>query len=194
MDFQEWKKKFFDGYSGNLKKLENAYLELSNNSAIYAISGDPPTWGHADIMMRASKKFSTLYWVIGTNPQKNPMFTLDQKIKMMEAYVSHYKLSNVIICEVEGSIAKFAKNKNAGFLIRGLRSSSDFQSEFELSVGNRGINKNLETICMFTKPHYATISSSIVREIALLGEKISQYVHPEVEKLIISVTTEKKKK
>ena len=187
MDFSSWKSKFFKGKNSEIKSLEKAYDTLNNSIAVYAISGDPPTWGHADIMMRASKKFTQVYWVIGKNPKKKYMFSDEQKIQMMEAYVSHYKLDNIILDFVDGSIAKYAKEKKAKFLIRGLRSSSDFDMEYELSVANRGIAKDLETICMFTKPHYATISSSIVREVALLNEKVSQYVHPEVEKIIESI-------
>ncbi len=103
---------------------------------------------------------------------------------MMQIYIDHYKLENVEIKIVTGSTARFAKDESISFFIRGLRSSSDYQMEFELSVGNRGIAKKIETICMFSKPHYATISSSIVRQIALLDEEISQYVHSEVAKII----------
>ena len=152
--------------------------------AMYAISADPPTWGHADLMMRAAKKFETLHWVIATNPEKKSLFSLTQKKEMMEVYIEHYKLDNVKVSILEGGVASFAKKKGIKFLIRGLRSSSDFQFEYELSVANRGISKNIETICMFTKPHYATISSSIVRQLIGLNEKISQYVHPKVVEII----------
>jgi pantetheine-phosphate adenylyltransferase len=161
-----------------MKKNNSAFI------AVYPISGDPPTWGHADIMMRAAKKFDHLYWVIATNSKKAGLFSNEQKLEMMKSYVNYYRLDNVTLEVVEGATVRFAKNVQAKFLIRGLRSSSDYQSEYELSIGNRGINKTIETICMFTKPHFATISSTIVRELALLEEKISQYVHPEVEKLI----------
>lgn len=160
---------------------------MSENIAVYAISADPPTWGHADIMMRASKKFDKLYWVVAINPAKKPMFTMDQKIEMMNYYIDYYKLKNVVIDSVEGATLKFANRVNAKFLIRGLRNTSDFQFEYELSVANRGIDKNVETICMFTKPHYATISSSIVRQLVFLDEKVTQYVHPKVERLMNSL-------
>ena len=185
MNLNDWLDKYFKETNIDPKILEEALHEISQEKvAVYAISGDPPTWGHADIMMRAAKKFSKLYWVIGKNSEKKYMFDNNDKIDMMDIYVKHYKLNNVIIDEVDGSVAKYALQKDASFLIRGLRSSSDYQMEYEFSIGNRGINKNLETICMFTKPHYATISSTIVRELASLGERISQYVHPKVEKLI----------
>ena len=154
--------------------------------ALYAISADPPTWGHADIMMRAAKKFDKMYWVYATNPKKQSLFSDDEKARMMQIYVDFYGLENVIIDKAEGAVVRYAKNVHADCLIRGLRSSSDFQYEYELSIGNRGIAKNIETFCMFTKPHYATISSSIVRELASLNEEIKQYVHREVKEIIVS--------
>lgn len=160
--------------------------------AVYAISGDPPTWGHADIMMRASKKFDRVYWAIAHNPAKDYLFSVEDKLRMMQVYLEYFQLNNVEILPIEGSVAQFAKKVKASFMIRGLRSSSDFQLEYELSIGNRGIAKNIETICMFTKPHYATVSSSIVRELARLEEKISQYVHPDVEKIVKDVIAQKK--
>ena len=184
MNYIEWKKAYFDDTTESSKQLERAFNALEQNVAVYPISADPPTWGHADIMMRAANKFSTLYWVVAENPKKESAFTMEDKLEMLKIYVAHYKLDNVVILPVSGSVAQFAKKVGAKFLVRGLRSSSDFQMEFELSVGNRGINKNLETVCMFTKPHYAVISSSIVRELSTLNEKISQYVHKDVEKII----------
>ena len=188
MNFNEWVAKFFPTSKKEDPELLKAYNELYRPPcAVYAISADPPTWGHADIMMRAANKFSHLHWVFANNTSKKAMFSSQDKLNMMKIYVDHYKLTNVIIDSVEGSVARFASKVQADYLIRGLRSSSDYQMEYELSVGNRGIDKNLETICMFTKPHYATISSSIVRELAVLNEPITQYVHPKVEEMVATI-------
>jgi pantetheine-phosphate adenylyltransferase len=158
---------------------------MSKKIIVYPISANPPTWGHADIMMRAAKHFDTVYWVAAINPGKTYMFTLKERLEMMEAYVNYYKLKNVKICPHEGTVARFAEEKNADFLLRGLRNSSDYQMELELSVGNRGISKEVETICMFAKPHFATISSSLIRELAMLNERIDQYVMPKIAKKIL---------
>ena len=80
---------------------------------------------------------------------------------------------------------RFAEKVKANFLLRGLRNTTDFQLEHDLAAGNRGINKEVETICMFSKPHFATISSSLVRELAMLGERIDQYVLPEIADKIV---------
>ena len=152
---------------------------------VYPTSANPPTWGHADIMMRAAKRFDKLLWVIASNPRKiNPEFSVEEKIKMMQSYVKYYNLENVEVVDCQGAVVRLAKERGAQFLLRGLRNTSDFQMELELAAGNRGIDKNIETICMFSKPHFATISSSLVRELAILGEKIDQYVLPSLVPLI----------
>jgi pantetheine-phosphate adenylyltransferase len=158
---------------------------MTQKIIVYAISANPPTWGHADIMMRAAMHFDLVYWVAAVNPTKTYMFTLEERIDMMQAYVTYYKLKNVQICSHEGTVVRFAENKGAQFLLRGLRNSSDYQMELELSVGNRGISKEIETFCLFAKPHFATISSTLIRELALLNERIDQYVMPSIAKKIL---------
>ncbi|MCB9090994.1 MAG: pantetheine-phosphate adenylyltransferase [Halobacteriovoraceae bacterium] len=151
---------------------------------VYPISANPPTWGHADIMMRAANKFDHLYWVAAENPEKKAYFTREDRIFMMEKYVSYYKLKNVTVDEHSGTIIRYAEEHQAQFLLRGLRNTTDFQMELELAAGNRGINKDIETICFFSKPHFATISSSLVRQLAMLGEGIDQYVLPSLTDFI----------
>ncbi len=158
---------------------------MSEKIVVYPISANPPTWGHADIMMRAAKHFEKVIWVAATNPKKSYMFTVEERLEMMQAYVDYYKLKNVEVCEFQGTVARFAEAKGAEFLLRGLRNSSDYQMELELSVGNRGISKEIETICLFAKPHFATISSTLIRELAVLNERIDQYVMPSIAKKIL---------
>jgi len=159
---------------------------MSKKSIVYPVSANPPTWGHGDIMCRAAKAFDKVYWVAAINPQKSSIFSLEEKVSMMNAYVDYYKLDNVEVMAHTGTIIRYAEKLHADFLLRGLRNTTDFQMELELAAGNRGVNKKIETICMFTKPHFATISSSLVRELAMLNEKIDQYVLPEVAKLVVN--------
>lgn len=151
---------------------------MKDSIVVYPTSANPPTWGHADIMYRAALKFNTVYWVAANNPNKKLEFPIALRMKMMKAYVEYYKLDNVIVDHFEGTIVRFAIDKKANFLLRGLRNTTDFQAELELAAGNRGICKEIETICFFAKPHYATISSKLIRELAKLGERIDQYVLP----------------
>ncbi|MBT6326242.1 MAG: pantetheine-phosphate adenylyltransferase [Bdellovibrionales bacterium] len=160
-------------------------MSTSKRIAVYPISGNPPTWGHADIMKRASEKFDMVYWVAGVNINKKSFFSEQDKIEMMQAYVDYYKVKNVTVDAVPGAMVRYAEKVNASFLLRGLRNTSDFQLELDLASANRGLNKQVETICFFTKPHYATMSSTLVRELALLGERIDQYVLPSLSDKII---------
>jgi pantetheine-phosphate adenylyltransferase len=199
-DFNKWVDEHFSNSSVDLKVLEKAYNSFnviekkqeSETIVVYPISANPPTWGHADVMMRAASKFRTIHWAVAKNRSKSPLFSDEQQIEMMNVYVKYYQLNNVIIDVVEGATIRYAIEVGADFILRGLRSSSDFQGEVELSAGNRGIDKKIETICMFSKPHFATISSTIVRELATLNEDIRQYVHPDVEKIVMGVYGPKK--
>jgi len=157
---------------------------MAKNSIVYATSANPPTWGHGDIMKRAASMFDTLYWVAAVNPKKELKISVEDRLSMMNEYVEYYKLKNVHVDFFSGAIVRFAQQKGAKFLLRGLRNTSDFHAELELAAGNRGIDKEIETICLFGKPHFATISSSLIRELATLGERIDQYVLPSVAKRI----------
>ena len=88
----------------------------------------------------------------------------------------------IIVDSFEGAAIRYAESIDVDFILRGLRNTSDLQFELEMATANRGMCKKIETVCMFAKPHYATLSSSLVRDIAFLGETIDQYVHPYVAK------------
>jgi pantetheine-phosphate adenylyltransferase len=159
---------------------------------VYPTSANPPSWGHADIMYRAAQVYDKVYWVAAQNPVKMVAFSLPERMEMMQAYVDFYELKNVIVDSNAGAIVRYAESKQAQFLLRGLRNTTDFQAEWEMAAGNRGISKKIETICLFSKPHYATISSSLIRELAGLGERIDQYVLPSLVEKIRSVCQKSK--
>jgi pantetheine-phosphate adenylyltransferase len=165
---------------------------MNKKIIIYPTSANPPTWGHADIMMRAANKFDKLYWVAGINHQKTFDFSVQERIEMMQAYVDYYKLKNVEVASHEGIIVKFANQVGARFLLRGLRNTTDFQAELDLATANRGIDKDIETMCFFAKPHFATTSSTTVRELATFGEQIDQYVLPSIAPRIIEKLRKKR--
>lgn len=152
--------------------------------ALYPISGNPPTWGHADVMERASKVFERVTWALAINPKKNYESSLDVRLEMMSDYVRHLKLENVTVTHYQGATVRYAEQIEAGVIVKGLRNATDLQAEMEQFFGNRGMNENVETVVFFTRPGYGLISSSLIRELALLGENIDDYVLPSVaEKL-----------
>ena len=147
---------------------------------LYPISGNPSTWGHADVMERAAGIFDQVTWGLAVNPAKAYLFMLDERIWMMEEYVRHFGLKNVTVDSYEGATIRYAERVSANLILKGLRNASDLQAEMEQAVGNRGMNEAIETISLFTTPHYSIINSSLIRELALLGENIDAYVLPTV--------------
>jgi len=151
---------------------------------LYPISGNPPTWGHADVMERASHCFDHVTWALAVNPSKGYLFNRDVRLEMMEEYIRHFKLSNVTVAAYEGATVRYAELIGANIILRGLRNASDLQFEMEQAMGNRGINDTIETVAMFTSPRFSIINSSLIRELALLGEDITPYVLPSVARRV----------
>jgi len=151
---------------------------------VYPTSSNPPTIGHADILRRAAEKFDCVYWVAAVNPFKSYLFPLAERMAMMLEYIEHYQLKNVVLDHHEGVMMRYAKSKGAAFLLRGLRNATDFQFEFDMASGNRGIEEKIETLCIFADPVLSCLSSAMVRELAVLGENFGRYVIPSVEKRI----------
>nr|NIP72329.1 pantetheine-phosphate adenylyltransferase [Gammaproteobacteria bacterium]NIR97371.1 pantetheine-phosphate adenylyltransferase [Gammaproteobacteria bacterium]NIT63028.1 pantetheine-phosphate adenylyltransferase [Gammaproteobacteria bacterium]NIV21158.1 pantetheine-phosphate adenylyltransferase [Gammaproteobacteria bacterium]NIY31608.1 pantetheine-phosphate adenylyltransferase [Gammaproteobacteria bacterium] len=148
--------------------------------ALYPISGNPPTWGHADVMARAARVFERLTWALAINPTKPYECPQDVRLEMMRDYVRHLGLENVTVAAYQGATVRFAEQIGAGVIIKGLRNQMDLQAEMEQAFGNRGINDRIETLVLFTQPRNGAISSSLIRELALLGEDIDDYVLPSV--------------
>lgn len=160
--------------------------------ALYPISGNPPTWGHADVMERASRIFSKVIWALAVNPKKNYLFTEAERLDMMADYVRHFALDNVEIISYQGATVRFAETCGANVILKGLRNATDLQSEMEQAVGNQGINHAIDTMALFTSPRYSIINSSLIRELALLGEDVEPYVLSSVAEKIRTILVNRK--
>ena len=159
--------------------------------ALYPISGNPPSWGHGDVLERAARIFPRITWALAANPSKSYLFSPEERMEMMGDYVRHYGLDNVTIECYQGATVRYAKKIGAQLILKGLRNASDLQAEMEQAIGNRGINGDIETITFFTSPRYSVISSSLIRELAMLGENLEPYVLPEVAARIVKILKEK---
>ena len=148
--------------------------------AVYPISGNPPTWGHADVMARAARVFRQVTWALAINPRKQYDTPEAVRLEMMGDYVRHLGLTNVTVDAYREATVRYAERIGAGVIVKGLRNASDLQAEMEQAFGNRGVNARIETVVLFTQPRYGAISSSLIRELALLGEDIDEYVLPSV--------------
>ena len=151
---------------------------------IYPGTFDPITNGHLDITERAAVLFDHVILAIANNPKKNSLFTLEERIYLIQTSISH--LENVTVSSTDVLIVKFAEEKEAIALIRGLRSISDFEYEFQMALMNRSLAPEISTVFMMPDERYMHLNSTVVKEIAGLDGDISTFVPAVVEKKLKS--------
>ncbi len=152
-------------------------------TVIYPGSFDPLTNGHLDVIQRATKLFDRVIVAVAKNESKNPLFTLEERLELVERAVKH--LPNVEADCFDGLLVDYVQRQSAQAIIRGLRAVSDFEFEFQLALMNRKLNENVETIFMMPKDTYVFLSSRIVKEIARLGGDVSSFVPAHVQKALV---------
>lgn len=146
--------------------------------AIYPGSFDPVTNGHLDVIDRARKLFDEVIVAVAYNDQKQPLFTLGERLELLQATIG--KLENVEIAPLDGLLVDFAIARGAAAVIRGLRAVSDFEFEFQMALMNRKLEAKVETIFLMPKEEYTYLSSRIVKEIARLGGRVAEFVPVQV--------------
>ncbi|NPV52128.1 MAG: pantetheine-phosphate adenylyltransferase [Firmicutes bacterium] len=150
--------------------------------AVYPGSFDPVTCGHLDIIERAGKMFDLVIVAVLRNPSKKPLFTVEERVDMLQSAVCH--LNNIRVDHFGGLLVDYARRQGATAIIKGLRAVSDFEYEFQMASVNRKLDPTIETLFMMTSNEYAFLSSSVVKEVASLGGCIRGLVPEEVEKRI----------
>lgn len=152
--------------------------------AIYPGTFDPITNGHMDIVKRASCIVDMLIVAVAKDTGKNPIFTQKERAELVNYDVEQSNLKNVKVIPFEGLLINFIKEQNANFIIRGLRTISDFESEFTMAAMNKKLYCNVETVFLPAVESTQFISSSLVRQISKLGGDISQFVSENVRKKV----------
>ena len=149
---------------------------MNNTIAICPGSFDPITFGHLDIISRTAKMFGKVIVVVMTNPNKknSGSFTVEERIEMIKKTVVN--IPNVEVDHFEGLLADYAKIKNAGAVIKGLRAVTDFEYEFQMALTNKKLNPDFETLFLTTSAENMYLSSSMVKQIASMGGDISECV------------------
>jgi pantetheine-phosphate adenylyltransferase len=142
--------------------------------AIYPGSFDPVTNGHLDVIERARKLFDEVIVAVAHNDQKQPFFTLAERLELLHETID--SCNNVKVAPLDGLLVEFAVAQEATAVVRGLRAISDFEFEFQMALMNRKLDANVETIFLMPKEEYTYLSSRIVKEIARLGGDVSQFV------------------
>jgi pantetheine-phosphate adenylyltransferase len=142
--------------------------------AAFPGSFDPPTLGHLDIIHRASSIFDELLVIVAENRQKKYLFTSGERIEMIRRLSGEFSNVSVTLCD--SLIVDFLQKQRIKLLVRGVRGMEDFSHEFELSMMNKALDSNIETIFMTTDPEYFILRSSSIKEIASFGGNVSGMV------------------
>jgi pantetheine-phosphate adenylyltransferase len=137
------------------------------------------TRGHEDIARRAASIFGRVVIAVAANPNKAPMFNVEERVELARAVLADLK--NVEIVGYSGLTVDFARQNDLAVIVRGLRAVSDFEFEFQLASMGRHLQPDVETVFMVPKEKFTFISSTLVREVATLGGDVSAFVHPLVE-------------
>ena len=164
---------------------------------LYPGTFDPVTLGHLDIITRAVKLVDHLVIGVATNPSKSPMFTLPERMAMIEhetAPLAGDGRATIAVQTFDTLLIRFAEQVGASVIVRGLRAVSDFEYEFQMVAMNQRLNAQIETVFLMADPRHQAIASRLVKEIALLGGDVAAFTTPHVANLLVGRCNEMRKK
>ncbi|MEJ5365268.1 MAG: pantetheine-phosphate adenylyltransferase [Desulfosoma sp.] len=154
--------------------------------AVYPGSFDPITNGHLDLLERALKIFDRVIIAVASNPAKNPLFSLEERMEMIRgSLVGHPLASRIDVDTFDGLLVNYVDRVGARAILRGLRAVSDFEYEFQMALMNRKLNNNIETLYLMTGMRWIYISSRIIKEVVVSGGDVKGLVPDVVEKKLI---------
>jgi len=152
---------------------------LNQRVAVYTGTFDPVHLGHLDIIRRGSQLFDHVIVGVGINPEKAPYFSAEERVKMLQGVVRPFP--NVSVKEFDGLAVHFVRQEGARIMLRGLRTMSDMEYEFQMSLTNLDLDPDLETIFLMAKEKYSHVSSTLLRQIAAFGGDLTKFLPPEVK-------------
>ena len=148
-------------------------MSATADLAIYAGSFDPPTNGHLDLVERASKLFPRVIVAVGENPTREPLFTVEERIALLQQVSAPF--SNVSVQSFKGLLVDYGKRVGARVVVRGLRAGTDFEHELQIAHANADLAPELDTVFLPTRTRHGFVSASLVREIARHGGDVGRY-------------------
>jgi pantetheine-phosphate adenylyltransferase len=154
-------------------------MDTNKKIAIYPGSFDPITYGHIDIIKRASALFDEVIVAVARNIHKNPLFDERERAEMIEQSVQG--IEHITVENFDGLLVDYARKRRANAVIRGLRAVSDFEYEFQMALMNRKLDENLITVFLMPHEQYSYLNSTIVKELVRFGSKVSCFVPSHVE-------------
>lgn len=149
-------------------------------TGLYPGTFDPVTNGHLDIIGRAVKLVDRLVIGVAVNKDKQPLFDLDTRVRMLEEECAHFHPGTVVVQPFDTLLMAFAEELGAAVIVRGLRAVADFEYEFQMTAMNQQLNREIETVFLMADPRHQAIASRLVKEISRLGGRIDAFVPPRV--------------
>jgi pantetheine-phosphate adenylyltransferase len=160
---------------------------LSPRAAVYTGTFDPVHRGHQDVIARGSRLYDRLIVGVGVNPDKSTFFDIDERVTLLRAVSADFP--NVEVRTFDGLAVRFVRSVGASVMIRGLRTLSDMEYEFTMSLMNLHLDAEIETVFLMAKEEFSHVSSSLLRQIAQLGGDLSKFLSPPVERALVSRAT-----
>ena len=155
---------------------------MPHRIAVYPGSFDPPTYGHVDIIKRATQLFESVIVAVARNDEKDCLFTVEERIDMLKTIAED--VPGIKITSFSGLTTDFARKENAVAIVRGLRAVSDYEYELSMATTNKKLNPDTDTVLLTSSERYMFLSSRVVKEIAKFKGDRSHFVPPEIEKRI----------
>ena len=152
-------------------------------TAVYPGTFDPVTYGHLDVILRASKLFDCVIVGVLHNSSKSPLFSVEERVNMIKSITSH--LENIEVRSFDGLLVDFVHQCRADVIVRGLRAITDFEYELQMAQTNRIMSPELDTLFLTTSLEYAYLSSTILKEVAHFGGDLSKFAPAEITDAVI---------
>ena len=157
---------------------------LNPRVAVYTGTFDPVHLGHLDIITRGSQLYEKLVVGVGINPDKSPLFTIEERVQLVEAVTREF--GNIEVHSFTGLAVQFVRSLGAGVMLRGLRTTSDMENEFAMSLMNLNLDSGIETVFLMASEQFSHVSSSLLRQIASLGGDLSKFLPEAVKKPLLN--------
>ena len=157
---------------------------LSNRLAVYTGTFDPIHHGHLDIIARGSGMFDRLIVGVGINPEKAPFFSLTERVELTRKVIARF--GNVTVEPFEGLAVSFVRKVGARVMLRGLRTTTDMENEFTMSLMNHNLDPEIETVFLMAKETYSHLSSSLLRQIASFSGNVTNFVPVEIRDALVT--------
>ena len=160
---------------------------MATRVGLYPGTFDPIHNGHTDIIGRAVKLVDRLVLGVAINTGKGPMFSLEERVAIVEAEAAALKgNAEIVIQPYEGLTMHFAREVGANVIVRGLRAVADFEFEFQMTAMNQQLDREIETVFLMADPRHQAIASKLVKEIATLGGDVTKFVSPRVKEALLA--------